>query len=143
MLTQSEADALIAMEKRLVRRVTISMPPGVDTTHQLVGSDERERFLLDLRRGAIRVSKVNLQTRGRNVVVLVRLDVDGAPHTNPDGQRISGTHLHVYREEFEDKWAFPLNPAEFADTTDLARAFRDFCRYSNVVDAPPFQEGLL
>lgn len=131
------------MEKRLVRRVTISMPSGVDTTHQLVGSDVRERFLPDLWRGTIRISKVNLQARGRNVVVLVRLDVDGAPHTNPDGQGISKTHLHVYREGFEDKWAFPPNSAEFAHTTDLARTLRDFCRYSNIVDPPPFQERLL
>src|SRR5574340_80017 len=105
MLTQTEADTLIAMRKIFVNPLIVSIPPSSDQTHELIGDDKREPFLLDLWRGTIRLSKLKLQTRGRKVIVLVRLDVDGAPHTNPDGTKLSGTHLHIYRESYEDRWA--------------------------------------
>ena len=103
MLTRIEADTLIAMRKHFRNLHTISLPPGIDETHELIGADQRERFLLDLWRGTMRLSKYKLQTRGRMIVVLVRLDINGAPHTNPDGQKLDGTHIHFYREGFEDK----------------------------------------
>jgi hypothetical protein len=77
MLTQVEADILIAMQKTFSELVTITLPAGTDQTHELIGADKKERFLLDLSRGTIRLSKVKFQTRGRIAIVLVRLDVDG------------------------------------------------------------------
>ena len=143
MLTQIEADTLIAMKKTFVRPVTLSMPPGSDQTHELIGNDDRERFLLDLWRGTLKLSKIKYQTRGRKVIVLVRLDIDGAPHTNPDGTRLNRTHIHIYREGYEDKWAFPVDPGEFGNISDIKRTLEDFCRYCNIQDIPPFQEGLI
>jgi len=65
-------------------------------TLDLIGNDNRERFLLDLWRGIFKLSKVKYQTRGRQIIVLARLDINGAPHTNPDGGKVTGTHLHIY-----------------------------------------------
>jgi hypothetical protein len=142
-LTQAEADTLIAMAKTFADARAISIPPGVDDTRGLIGADPKERFLLDIWRGTIRLSKLRYQTRGRQVIVLVRLDIDGAPHTNPDGARLPGTHLHVYREGYDDKWAQPLDPKRFPDTTDIRRTFEDFCAYCNVQGVPRFQPGFL
>jgi len=142
-LTQTEANALIAMRKTFVQPTTISMLPGTDQSHELIGDDKRERFLLDLWRGTIRLSRLKFQTRGRMVIVLVRLDIDGAPHTNPEGTKINGTHIHLYREGYEDKWAYPIDPSDFRDITDIRQVFIDFCRYCNIQNAPPFQGGLL
>jgi len=109
MLTQAEADQFMQMAKRFVRPpASITIPPGVDETHELAGLDDRERFLLDIWRGTLRLTKLKFQNRVRTVVVLLRLDVDGAPHTNPDGQTFSGSHLHVFREGYDDRWAFPI-----------------------------------
>jgi hypothetical protein len=143
MLTQAEADNLIAMEKAFVNRVTITLPPGTDATHELVSDDGREQFLLDVWRGTIRISKLKFQNRARKVIVLVRLDLGGAPHTNPDGQRLGGTHLHVYREGHEDRWAWPLDPTQFTNPADFRQALDDFCRFCNIQDVPRFQGGLL
>ncbi len=143
MLTQAEADALIAMQKRFITPRPISLPPGVDETHELIGEDKRERFLLDLWRGTMRLSKYKMQTRGRIIVVLVRLDINGAPHTNPDGQILDGTHLHIYREGFDDRWASPIDPELFRDVEDTGIAFKDFCRFCNIEEIPPYQEVLL
>ncbi len=143
MLTQSEADALIAMRKSFASPIMISLPPGADQTHELIDTDERERFLLDLWRGTIRFSKLKFQTRARRVVVLVRLDIDGAPHTNPDGMGLGGTLLHLYREGYEDRWAYPLDSNRFSDPANIQQTFEDFCNYCNIGGIPPFQESLL
>lgn len=143
MLTQVEADALIAMQKSFSSPATISLLAGSDETHELVGSNKKEGFLLDLSRGTIRLSKVKFQTRGRTVIVLVRLDLDGSPHTNPDGSHVGRTHLHLYREGFDDKWAYILDPNFFSIPQDLEDTFKRFCKYCNITGIPPFQEGLL
>lgn len=142
-LSRAEADALIAMNKRFRSRDTVVLGPGTDATRELLGSDDRELFLLDLWRGTLRLSKVKLQTRARKILVLVRLDVDGAPHTNPDGTKIGGTHLHVYREGYDSKWAYPVDPAEFPNLGDMAATFSDFCHRCHILAPPPFQGGLL
>ena len=143
MLTQAEADALIAMVKTFADTAAISIPPGIDETRGLIGADPKERFLLDIWRGTFRLSKFRYQTRGRQVIVLVRLCIDGAPHTNPDGTRLTGSHLHLYREGYDDKWAQPLDVGLFSDTTDIARTFEDFCAYCNIQGLPLFQAGFV
>lgn len=143
MLTQAEADILIAMAKIFADARAIAIPPGVDDTRELIGADPKERFLLDIWRSTFRLSKFRLQTRGRQIIVLVRLDIGGAPHTNPDGTRLPGTHLHIYREGYEDKWAQPIDPARFRDLADIRLAFEDFCGVCNIAGIPPFQPSLL
>lgn len=94
MLTQAEADDLRAMGKNFENIAAIALPPGADETYELKSDDKRELFLLDLWRSTFRLSKLIHQVRGRKVIVLVRLCVDGSPHTNPDGERISESHIH-------------------------------------------------
>lgn len=141
MLTQLEADKLIAVKKLFVKEDTISVPPGSDTVYELVSADKQEQFLLDLWRSTFRLSKIKFQNRARQVIVLVRLDVDGAPHTNPDGQRFGGTHIHYYREGFDDRWAFPLDPNAFTDTADIALTLEEFCTHCNI-EKPVYQGWL-
>ena len=102
-LTQAEADALTAMEKRRSDDTEWQYPDlGGYVTIPLVSMDRRESFLLDLRRSQIDLTKGTYQNRGRQVVVLARLDFGGAPHRNPDGEEIRSPHLHVYREGLGD-----------------------------------------
>lgn len=143
MLTQAEANTLIAMKKTFVNTSTITITPGSDETYDLIEDNGREQFMLDIWRGTIRLSKVKYQTRGRKTIVLVRLDIDGAPHTNPDGKKIVGTHLHLYQEGYEDKWASPIDPKKFKDTTSIGQCLEDFCKYCNIRNIPSFQEALL
>lgn len=139
MLTQAEADALIAMTKHFTSSGLVSIRPGADESYELLGSDQRERFLLDVWRGTLRVSKLKYQTRAKKLWVLVRLDIDGAPHTNPDGAMLGGTHIHLYREGYEDKWAYPADPKNFRNLLDIQQSFYDFCSYCNIQGVPPFQ----
>jgi hypothetical protein len=140
MLTQAEAEQLIQMAKHFVNAPdSISIPPGADDTYELAGLNEREKFLLDVWRGTLRLTKFKLQDRARTVVVLIRLDVDGAPHTNPDGQRLSGTHLHIFREGFDDRWAYPVDPTLFTLLSDPGTTFHEFCAFCKIESPPPVQ----
>jgi len=97
-LTQSEADGLIQMHKVRVNDDLSEYPAlGGSVTIPLTSRDRREHFLLDISRGRIDLLKGTYQNRGRQVVVLVRLDFGGPPHRNPDEREIPCAHLHVYR----------------------------------------------
>ena len=142
-LTQAEADALTAMEKHRVNEDRNDFPMGGQSlVLPLQSVDRREQFLLDLSRGRIDLLKVKMQNRGRQVVVLVRLDLGGAPHRNPDGEEIPVPHLHVYREGFGDKWAVPVPSDRFTATNDVWRTLEEFLRFCNVTQSPHIERGL-
>ncbi len=142
-LTQAEADALIAMEKRRADKNQWNYPAfGEHVTIPLVSTDGREAFLLDLHRARINLTKGTYQNRSRQVVVLVRLDFGGAPHRNPDGEEIGSPHLHLYREGFGDKWAFPVPSDRFSDVENSWQMLQDFMRFCRIVEPPIIQKGL-
>jgi hypothetical protein len=142
-LTQAEADALIAMEKYSVNEARSDFPLGGESVSlPLESADRREQFILDLSRGRIDLRKIKMQNRGRQVVVLVRLDLGGAPHRNPDDAEIPAPHLHLYREGYGDKWAIPLPAEHFCDPSDVWITFEDFLRYCNITRPPHVERGL-
>ena len=142
-LTQAEADALINMEKHRLDEEPNNFPANGETIIlPLHSADRREQFLLDLSRGRIDLRKVKMQNRGRQVVVLLRLDLGGAPHRNPDGEEIPVPHLHVYREGYGDKWAKPVPVDRFGNLTDTWQTLSDFMRYCNITQPPRIQGGL-
>ena len=142
LLTQQEADALLALEKRFLGNNCFEFPAlGGALRIPLYSPDRREEFSLDITRGRILLEKNTFQTRARKAVILARLDVAGPPHRNPDGEEIDCPHLHLYREGYGDKWAVPL-PEVFtgiADAIELMDAFMDYCR---VVGKPIIERGL-
>ncbi len=142
-LTQAEADALIAVEKHRVTNDRSEIPmAGESLVLLLQSADKREQFLLDLSRGRINLAKIKMQNRARQVVVLVRLDLGGAPHRNPDDEEIPAPHLHVYREGYGDKWAIPVPAERFSNTGDLWTTLEDFLRYCNITQPPYIERGL-
>lgn len=142
-LNQQEADSLIAMEKHRVSEERHGFPMGGQSLAlQLQSPDKREQFFLDLSRGRIDLAKVKMQNRARHVVVLVRVDLAGGPHRNPDGEEVPCPHLHVYREGFGDKWAVPLPPDRFPNPSDVWATLGHFMAYCNITQPPHIERGL-
>ena len=142
-LTQSEADALIAMEKHRLDEQEYDYPAlGGSIAVPLVSLDKRESFLLDVSRGRIDLKKGAYQNRARQVVVLVRLDFGGPMHRNPDGLEMPCPHLHLYREGFGDKWALAVPADRFANLGDLWLTLEQFMQYCNITRAPNIRRGL-
>jgi hypothetical protein len=144
-LSQDEADEMLAMQKRFRSSQLISLDVGVRIARDLdpvALIEPSPRLMLDIQRATIRLSKIKYQHRGARTVVLARLDVSGSPHTNPDQVEISGTHLHLFREGFEDKWASELVLSEWTDLTDKELTLRDFCKRFNIDQLPPVRVPL-
>jgi len=142
-LAQAEADALIRLEKHCIENPGWDFPvAGASISVPLVSADRRENFFLDITRGRINLAKGSYQSRGRQVVILVRLDFGGQPHRNPDGEEIPSPHFHVYREGYADKWAMPVPQESFPAVYDLSRTLDDFMRYCNITRLPLIRRGL-
>jgi hypothetical protein len=142
MLTTAEANRLLEMPKVLVEKGNISFPScGTLLLLEAKSSEGHEQFLFDVnRKGQIRLTKCTFQERYANAERLVRLDIDGPTHTNPDGEQVPCPHLHVYREGYELKWAVPA-PHELIHS-DLVKVFYSFLRFCNVHSIPDVQRPI-
>jgi len=142
-LLQAEADALLAMPKLRVDDTEWTFPPERGSVSiPLVSKDKREKFALDLSQGRINTLRIKYQNRARQVVTLARLELAGPMHWNPDGQEISCPHLHIYREGYGDKWAFPVSKDAFPNIADGWLTLHDFMRFCTVARPPRFFRGL-
>lgn len=85
-LSQLEADLLLQMKKEFTTQdILVLGNHYIDITRTLKSIDKRDVFLLDIWRNGINLSKYKIQNRAKEVNVLVRVDVGGSPHQNPDG----------------------------------------------------------
>jgi hypothetical protein len=142
-LSQDEANYLITLEKHSTATIMYDYPEQGGSIHiPLCSMDKRESFILDVTRNQINLQKGTFQNRGRKVIVLVRLDFGGSPHRNPDDSEIDSPHLHLYREGYGDKWAFPVPLEFFVNLDDCWDTLQDFIRYCNITVPPMINRGL-
>lgn len=141
LLSQSDADALLFMEKERANSEPVAFPDlGGRIEVPLVSRDGRESFSLDINRKRIALT-TGYQTRGRQTIVLARLDF-AAPHRNPDGTEIGVPHLHLYREGYGDRWAYLVPEGMLSAPGDARRVLHDFMAYCRIVVAPDITFGL-
>jgi len=142
-IPQAEADALMAMEKlRVDNKEWLFAAAGERLAIPLTSTDKREQFVLDVTRAQIKLTKATFQNRARQAIILMRLDLDGPPHRNPDGQEVPCPHLHIYREGYGDRWAIPAPVARYPDTLDLFSTLDAFMAHCNITNPPNIQPGL-
>lgn len=135
MLTQLEANDLISILKELQEKSDNIIFPtlGNSLALECKSPTTKDKFIIDVnRKGTLKITKCTYQTRYKNSLRLVRIDLDGPPHENPDGNVIECPHIHIFREGFELKWAYPLSEYISSDPTDLISILIDFLRYNNV-----------
>ncbi len=99
----------------------------------LASEDRREEFMLDITRAKRELTKVTFQNRARQIIRLLRLDIGGSPHRNPDDKNVPCPHLHIYREGYHDKWAYPLPTEVFSNPSNQLQTLQDFMKYCNIV----------
>ena len=144
-LTQKEADYLMQLDKKFVSDDPIIIGPfAFKITHELVSADGRERFHVDLWHSSLRLKKYTYQNRARVIIPLVRLDTgDTLEHTNPDGAHVRGSHIHLYRESYDDKFAFSLSGYPFRNSDDMITTLMAFAEFCHIVNLPPVSGRLL
>ena len=75
--------------------------------------------------------------------MLARIDIDAAPHRNPDDIEVPGTHIHIYREGWGDKWAQPLPADKFPPPHDLMTLIYSFCSFCSIIQPPVIQGSIV
>lgn len=147
-LTDNEAKFLIELEKVAMEKL-VNIPCGKNKEHiDLASAEERMDNIMRvfIRRGKINANKCSFNVVYNKSITLIRLDIEaGRVHTNPDGKDVPSNHLHIYREGYDDRFAFPL-PECFTDPENLAKTLYDLLGYSNVInrdDVQIYDQGVL
>lgn len=141
-LTQEEADELLQMLKKCID-MSVELPTcGYRKDYEAVAVVQKnERFIISVNRKNSMTDKVSYLARyKKDNTILMRLDVaPTSPHVNPEllgGDKITGTHLHLYREGFETKFAIPFEP----QNPNLEKTFYEFLDKFNVKEKPIIAE---
>lgn len=149
-ISQAEADALLALPKIFKgdEPLEFSMATPMDHERVLLSSDRREEFILTIERGNRKRARLKYQTRARKIVILARLDLDGPAHRNPPdsphrpNERLLCPHLHLYREGFEDRIAYPISDVPDFIVTNSSSGLvwlEDFLKFCHVEGVPTIQ----
>ena len=139
MISQTEADKLINEDKYFCEndKLIIAGNKSLKIVRNLKSINSQNEFVLNMDRGKIELSKIKYQTRHKATnAILFRLDTTGPRHQNPDGNFVECPHIHIYKEGYNDKWAYPLDSKAFKNPFDLAQILKDFLEFFNVKDIP-------
>ncbi len=123
-ITQSEAERLLNMLKKTLI-AAISLPErSKATSFDAKGETITDLFTIKIYRGKINKEKYEIGARIKyKGLLLLELHINpGNVHINPDGTKITGSHWHIYTEEYGLKMAYPaedLNSNSFVENTLL------------------------
>ena len=136
-ITQTEFDYLMALQKVFDDELMpLELgPPPIQWTRELSAANSHEKFLLDFRRGSLGFGKYTLNKRYRQSVILLRYDNSGR-HTNPDGTRFDGPHVHIFHEGYNDKFAFPVTDIGVSPSDPIQIVLDRFLEVCNVIKVP-------
>lgn len=140
MITQEEYNYIISLEKEFKENERITLESK--WSRDIIATETRDMFILDYYVGTIALTKFTYNKRYRKTIIILRLDSSGR-HTNPDGQLFDGPHVHIYRENYGDKWAFPITEIGITgEIIEKANALESFLQYCNVINCPEIQHSL-
>ena len=100
-LTNAEARRLLDMTKRSLIAELNFPTRGDEKEFDVVGDTKKDIFAIKIYRGKIQPFKYNIGARiKKNGTMLLELHINPSNvHRNPDGEKICGSHWHIYTEE--------------------------------------------
>lgn len=147
MIDQKLADYFIKLKKVKVENLIYDLALPKLQIPLMGHSQPQEEFILDINKNTIRLEKYTIQNRVRKSIGLVRVDFGAGGHTNPDKSIIYGPHIHVYKEGYDLKWAFPLpyvgSFGSFVDQGNLLNNLEQVYAFCNIAEPPQVQGMLL
>lgn len=134
-MTQAEADRLLNMLKRTLIETVLFPKSGAVTDFKIAGDTNRDVFVVHIRHSEIRKNKYEFHARVlKDSVLLLQLHIgDTLVHQNPDGEKITGSHWHIYKEGYNNAWAFPAD--DFSSDKFVENTIA-FLEKFNVIELP-------
>ncbi|HCD5219956.1 TPA: hypothetical protein NBU55_002824 [Staphylococcus aureus] len=89
------------------------------------------KYLLTIKRGNIEKDRFSISIIFKDTYhTLVRIDINGGTHDNPDGTIAPKSHIHIYK----DRFAYEINLKDFPDIYNLYNVYMSFLEYNNIKD---------
>ena len=136
-ITQSDFNTIIKEEKvfsDLISPLTLSPAPLL-WTREIRAINSKNLYLLDFYRGSFELTRFTYNKRYRQSLILLRYD-SGGRHTNPDGVSFNGPHVHIFREGFNDKFAYPISDLNIDATNSIDEVLDKLLQFCNVTKRP-------
>lgn len=139
-LTQTEYDFIMQQEKSFddINTPIQLGPAPIQWCRQINSLSNKEKYLLDFYRGSFELTRYTINKRYRQSIILFRYDNQGR-HTNPDGEHFIGAHIHLYKEGFNDKFAYPITDIEIEESDALEKVFEKLMYFCNVKVKPDIE----
>lgn len=137
-ITQAEAERLIKMLKKAYDEL-FYLPEHGKNQFVVVGDTQKDKFTIQFYRGEINAEKYSINALvNKNNTTLLRLDIvpptSDKKHRNPgQDELITGSHWHIYREGYGDKFAYPAKDISGEDFYDHSL---EFFKKFNIIKAP-------
>lgn len=138
-LNNKEVDLIINELKKMLSDFDmnhLNTPFGrVKYNGLLVSEINKIDFILSIYRGNIEPERFSINLRFRDTNdCLLRLDINGGPHTNPDGTITPTNHIHVYENSYNPKcsYAYPISIDDFPNIKNLYYTTESFLTYTNI-----------
>lgn len=142
-LTDKEFKYLLSLEKELIDIGELDFSAWRRWVRELKSITTKDIFLVDYNRLNIEIKKITLQNRYRQSTVLIRYD-HWWTHRNPDGtdwKLLEWPHVHIYKEWFDDKWAFPLSILDLTWEEVIEDILEKILEYINVKNIPTIKRS--
>ena len=139
MLKQEEFEKLLKLPKTFstVEKLEISNAPS-NWTRKVISTESKDEFLIDFYRGSYDLTRFTINKRYKTNIILLRFD-SGGMHKNPDGKIIKGAHIHIYKEGFDDKFAYPITDFGITENNfTIKEIFIILLKFCNFVEIPNF-----
>ena len=134
-LTQEEAETLLNMLKRAFDDEITFPSKGESIEFDVIGDSKRDLFTTKIYRGKINSQKYEISARiKKNNLMLLELHINPSnPHLNPNGEKLIGSHWHIYTEKYGRRQAFlaeDLHSENFVENTIM------FMKKFNIIERP-------
>ncbi|MBQ4513638.1 MAG: hypothetical protein II969_11650 [Anaerolineaceae bacterium] len=139
LLTTEEAKLLIEELKKYADQAALDFPNREKRKlrFDVFGEKRGHEFIINIEKKPYNPQGYTWQGRyNRDNTILLRLDINpSSRHVNPGTDEvIVGSHLHIYTEEFEDRYAVPFDTGN----KFLSQICMEFFEQFHVIEPPHF-----
>lgn len=100
-ISQKDFEYLIKLVKEFDEKSPLDL--NNEWSREISSLDTNDKFVLDYRKGYIKMEKYSFNKRYRKSIILLRFCSEGR-HTNPGGNPFNGPHVHLYRKDMMINW---------------------------------------
>lgn len=125
----------ISLSQINIHLLKVNMIKPLNIRQNIVSLDSHIYYVLFIKKGIRDPDRFTIILLFQNIGhTLVRVDINGGNHMNPDNSIAPKSHIHIYNSQFEkkDRYAYALNPSDFPNTNTLYTVYLSFLKFNNI-----------